>query len=436
MSVLFTGVTAVTMDPSAPLLKDGYVSVSGTEIAYAGPERPEGAFDRVIDCSGRVMMPGFVDAHTHIPMTLLRGYGGGHSLQDWLYQYIFPAEAKLDDRCVAAGTGLGLLEMIGNGITCIADMYAHTGAIAEEILKSGISANLSCGGLYFGAPEDFSEDTCPDCVHQRQLTEEWHGAGDGQILVDASIHAEYTSSAPLWEWMARYAADHGLGMHVHVSETAKEHRECIERNGATPIQILDRCGVWNTRGLAAHCVFTTPEDWEIMARRGVSAVHNPWSNLKLGSGVAPVPDMLKAGVNVCLGTDGVSSHNSTDMFADVKLAACLHCGVRQDPLVLSSADALAMATAGGARALGRNTGVIAAGKTADLILVDFRSPNLVPCHDTVENLVFSATGRDVCLTMARGKVLYENGEYLTLDRERILYEVEHYAVPHIFSQNP
>lgn len=433
MSILFEHVTAVTMDGADPLRRDAYVAVEGTDISYVGTARPAGGFERVIDCTGRVMLPGLINAHTHVPMTLMRGYGGGHDLQTWLNDYIFPAEARLDDRCVAAGAALGLAEMISSGVTCIADMYMRTGVIAQTVADAGISANLSCGGVYFGRPEDFSPETCGDCGHQRELTGEWHNANGGQILVDASIHAEYTSSAPLWRWMAGYAQEHGLGMHVHISETRKEHEECLARHGRTPIQTLDQYGVWDCgRSLAAHCVYTTPEDWAIMAEKGVSCVHNPCSNLKLGSGVAPVPAMLRAGVNVALGTDGVSSHNSTALFDDIKLAALLHKGVNLDPMAVTAHQALEMATVSGARALGRNTGVIAAGKTADLILVDFTRPNLVPCHDVEENLAFSAHGSDVVMNMARGRIIYENGAFLTLDLERIRAEVEHYALPHIF----
>ncbi len=433
MSVLFEHVTAVTMDEERRILKDAYVAVEGTKIASVGTQRPQGAFDRVIDGAGKVLMPGFVNAHTHLPMTLMRGYGGGQDLQHWLNDFIFPAEAKLDQRAVAAGTGLGLAEMIAAGVTCVADMYMKTGTIAQQIVEAGISANLSCGGVYFGAPEDFSPETCGDCRNQIALTEEWHGANDGQILVDASVHAEYTSNPPLWRWMADYAMEHRLNMHVHVSETVSEHQACLERWGKTPTQILDQYGVWDSgRALAAHCVYTTPEDWAIMSKKHVSCVHNPWSNLKLGSGVAPVPDMLQAGVNVALGTDGMSSHNSADLFSDVKLAACLQAGVRRDPMALSAWQALEMATVNGAEALGRDTGVIAPGKTADLILVDFSAPNLTPCHDVAENLVYAAHGSNVDMNMARGKVIYEKGEFFTLDLERIRYEVERYALPLLF----
>ena len=262
MSVLLEHVTAVTMDEERRILKDAYVAVEGTKIASVGTQRPQGAFDRVIDGAGKVLMPGFVNAHTHLPMTLMRGYGGGQDLQHWLNDFIFPAEAKLDQRAVAAGTGLGLAEMIASGVTCVADMYMKTGTIAQQIVEAGISANLSCGGVYFGAPEDFSPETCGDCRNQIALTEEWHGANDGQILVDASVHAEYTSNPPLWRWMADYAMERRLNMHVHVSETASEHQACLERWGRTPTQVLDQYGVWDSgRALAAHCVYTTPEDW-------------------------------------------------------------------------------------------------------------------------------------------------------------------------------
>ena len=246
--------------------------------------------------------------------------------------------------------------MIASGVTTIADMYGHTDAVAQEVAASGISANLCCGGVQF--TDTFDPATHHDCVVQRELTEKWHGYNDGQILVDASIHGEYTSHHPLWQWMADYAREHGLGMHVHISETRTEHDECLARHGKTPIQVLNDYGVWDVRAIAAHCVWTTPEDWSVMASKGVSAIHNPMSNLKLGSGIAPVPAMGKAGVNVCLGTDGVSSNNCTDFFGDMKLAAILHNGANCDPLALLPIDALRMATVNGGKALGRLTGRI------------------------------------------------------------------------------
>ena len=423
---------ALLMDEAATVLDDAFVVVEGETIASVTPTRPAGAFTQEIDCGGNVLMPGLVNAHTHIPMTLMRGYGGGCDLHTWLNDWIFPAEAKLDGRAVRAGADLALAELIAGGVTTIADMYMHTPAIAQAVLAAGISANLSCGGVYFGAPGDFSPATCPDCDHQRQLTEEFHEAGNGQILVDASIHGEYTSNVPLWQWMADYAQRKGLGMHVHVSETQSEHEGSLTRWGLTPFRILDRYGVWDTRAIAAHCVWTTEDDWAGMAEKGVACVHNPVSNLKLGSGVAWIPAMKAAGVPIALGTDGVSSNNNQDMFEEMKFAAVLHNGVTHNPLALLPRDVLAMATRDGGRALGRKTGVIAPGYTADLILVDFTRPHLTPCHSVTDHLVYSAHGSDVVMNMARGKIIYKDGTFLTLDLEKIQAEVKSYALPRLF----
>ena len=430
MSILIHNCTAALMDEAGTVLPGAFVAVEGTQITYVGAQRPQGSFEEEIDGEGGVLMPGFVNAHTHVPMTAMRGYGDGNNLQDWLHNYIFPVEARWDDRAIRCCTDLGLAEMIASGVTCIADMYGHSPAIAQEVAAAGISANLSVGGVQF--TDDFNPDTHNDCRVQRELTEQWHGYNDGQILVDASVHGEYTSHQQLWRWMAGYAREHGLGMHVHISETRSEHEECLARHGKTPIQVLNDYGVWDGRAIAAHCVWTTPEDWAVMAAKGVSAIHNPMSNLKLGSGIAPVPAMKKAGVNVCLGTDGVSSNNCTDFFGDLKLAAILHNGAGCDPLALLPIDALRMATANGGRALGRKTGVIAEGYTADLILVDFSHLNLTPCHSVLSNLAYAAHGSDVRMNMARGRVIYKDGDFLTIDIQRVKREVADYALPLLF----
>ena len=430
MSILIHNCTAVLMDQAGTVLPGAYVAVEGTKIVSVGTVRPQGTFDQEIDGKGNVLMPGFVNAHTHVPMTAMRGYGDGNNLQDWLNNYIFPVEARWDDRAVRSCTALGLAEMIASGVTTIADMYMHTDIIAQEVASAGISANLCCGGVLFG--DTFDPATHGDCVAQRELTEKWHNYNDGQIRIDASIHGEYTSRKELWQWMADYARDHGLGMHVHISETKAEHEACLARHGKTPIQTLDEYGVWDGRAIAAHCVWTTPEDWAIMAEKGISAIHNPISNLKLGSGIAPVPAMKQAGVNVCLGTDGVSSNNCTDFFSDLKFAAILHNGANCDPLALLPLDALKMATRDGGVALGRKTGVIEAGYEADLILVDFSHLNLTPCHSVISNLAYAAHGSDVCMNMARGKVIYKDGDFLTIDLERVRREVADYALPLLF----
>lgn len=435
MSILFQNVTAVLMDAERTVLKSAYVAVDGGKITSVGTDRPQGTFDRIIDGRGGILMPGLINCHTHVPMTAMRGYGDGHDLHDWLNNFIFPVEDRWDDRAIRACTQLGLMEMISGGITCITDMYMRVPVIAQAVAEAGISANLCCGGTFFG--ETFSPAACGDCAAQEELFRDWHGYDGGRIRVDASLHAEYTSVPELWQWTAEFAKSHGLNMHVHISETKKEHEECKARHGGrTPIQAMDSWGVWDgVRSYAAHCVWTEPDDWAIMAQKHITAVHNPVSNLKLGSGVAPIVELLKAGVNVALGTDGVSSNNTTDLFEDMKLAAILQNGVRCDPLALTAWDALAFATINGAQALGRtDTGSIEAGKWADLILLDGEAVNLFPCHDAANNIAYAAHGSNVKLNMCRGNIIYENGTFLTIDAEKARREAEEYALPLLFGK--
>ena len=430
MKTLFHNVTVLTMDEAGSVLPGAFVAVDGSTISFVGTSRPQGDFDRVIDGKGGILMPGLVNCHTHLPMTVLRGYGGGCDLQTWLNQYIFPAEDRLDARAVRAAAGLALAELIAGGVTCYADQYFFCDEIIEETLAAGLSANISRGVSVF--TPDFDFDTYYSTKELKALVERWHGYGDGQILIDASIHAEYTSYPAVWRAVAEYAREKQIGMHVHASETKSEHEGCLERHGLTPVAALAREGVFDVRAIAAHCVWCSEEDMALLREKGVSAVHCPASNLKLGSGVAPVPQLLRQGVNVALGTDGVSSNNSHDMLEEIKLAAILHNGVHHDPLAILPMDALRMATCSGAKALGRHTGVVAAGYTADLILLDGDAPNMIPCHSPADNVAYAASRANVSVNMARGSVIYEHGTYLTLDLDRIRREVREYALPLVF----
>ncbi len=432
MGTLFKNACVVTVNDSNEVLKQAYVAVEGDKISYVGATRPQGQFDTEIDCTGKVLMPGLVNAHTHIPMTLMRGFAGGHDLQTWLNEYIFPTEAKLDSRTVKAGSLLALAELIQNGVTSIAEMYYFCDDIAEAVVEAGISANISRSVTIF-EPMEHPRDY-PACRDLEEFVGRWHGYGNGQILAEPSVHAEYTSflCPGMWDYLAGYARDHGLGMHIHVSETRSEHQECLARHGKTPVQVLNDHGCWDVRALAAHCVYVSDADMDILREKSVSVVLNPVSNLKLGSGIARVPQLRDAGVNLCLGTDGASSNNSLDLFQEMKLTAMLHGGVSGDPMAVTPVEALRMATVNGGKALGRHTGVIAPGYTADIIALDFTRPNLMPCHDVVENIVFSATGADVCLTMARGRLLYQDGRLLTLNLDAIRREVQDYALPRLF----
>ena len=434
MPILFSDVTVVPMDGAPQVLEHAYVAVEGTKIASVGTEPPEGTFDRVVDGAGRVLLPGFVNAHTHLPMTLMRGYGGGHDLQHWLNDYIFPHEDRLDGRSAKAAALLSIAECVRFGTTSISDMYNFCDEIAEAVAESGIKANIARGATLFG--EDFDFETHPACRELVALKEKWDGYDNGRIRVEASVHGEYTSDYRLWDALSEFAINEKVGMHVHLSETKAEHEQCLERNGLTPAQVLDCHHVFDTRAIAAHCVWVTPEDMRLLAKRGVTAVHCPVSNLKLASGCAPVTEMVKAGMNVALGTDSSASNNNLDLFEEMKAAALMAKVTSGDPKALPVEAVLMMATVCGARAQGREAecGMLKLGMDADLVLLDFTSPHLMPCHNVMSHLVYAASGHDVVMTMVRGQVLYAAGKYPTIDLDSVVRELSGYVMPRIFEE--
>ncbi len=434
MDTLFSNITAVTMADKLPVILGAYIGVTNGKISYISTKAPQEPANQVIDGRGMVLMPGLINCHTHIPMTPLRGYGDDHNLSDWLNNYIFPKEDLWDARAIRAATLLGLAECLRFGTTSISDMYYFSDTICQCVDEVGIKGNISRSITVF--EDDYCFDKHAPSQELVALKEKWHGHDHGRIQVEASIHAEYTSFDKVWHGLAEYAINNGIGMHVHVSETKNEHESCLEKYGLTPAQLLDVYHVWDTRSIAAHCVWLTDEDMELFARRGVTAVHCPNSNLKLASGIAPVRKMLNKGMNVALGTDGVSSSNNADLFEAIKLAALLSNGSTLDPVSLTAQEALKMATVNGAKAQGRELecGMIAPGMDADLIMLDFTQPHLIPCHNPISNLCYAASGHDVCMTMIRGKILYENGNYSTIDLQNVLQEFHDYVIPLMFGQ--
>ena len=437
MDTLFSHVTVLTMDARMSLWTDAFVGVTDGKIAWLAKKPPEEQPERIIDGSGMVLMPGLINAHTHLPMSILRGYADDLALDSWLNDYIFPREDRLDGRCVKAATLLGIAESLRFGVTSVSEMYYFSEAQAEAFAESGMKVNLSRGtSMFLG--DDFDFETFPACQELVALHEKWHGYDHGRIQVEASIHAEYTSTYPLWDALAEYAINNKLGLQLHLSETKKEHDECVERYGLTPAQLFDCHHVLGTRVTAAHCVHVTPEDMALLAKRRVSAVHCPVSNLKLASGCADVMGMVKAGMNVCLGTDSAASNNNLDLFEEMKACALMAKGRTGDPTAIPAEAALTMATVCGARAQGREAecGQIAVGMDADLILVDFNQPHLIPCHNVLSNLVYAASGHDVALTMVRGKILYADGKFPTIDLNAVARELHDYVIPTVFSDAP
>lgn len=404
--------------------KGYYVGVKGQKIAYIGPEVPKEDYGEVYDGTDRLLMTGFINSHSHSAMTLMRGYAENMSLSDWLNRQIFPFEAHMDEEAIYNGTMLAVAEMLRFGIVSTTDMYFNVHAISRAVLESGIKMNFGLGLTCFD-----DRDICDLPMFQELLgvLPQYHNAGDGRFKLDAAIHAEYTSTPKVVEEMAGFVKETGLNLHVHLSETRNEQEACKRRHGGkTPARYFYDAGVFDTRATAAHCVWLEGDDFDILKEKNVSVACCPVSNLKLASGFCPAPHLVEKGVNVALGTDGVASNNNLNILEEIKLFATLFKASTGDPTAITPKQALYAATRAGALAQGRDDcGVLKVGNRADLIVMDLRDrPYLHPCHDIVNNVVFSAMGTDVCLTMVDGKVLYRDGVYTTIDLDRVVRNAE------------
>ncbi len=421
--MLFSNITILDEDLE---VKEGmYVRVTGDTITYIGQEAPgeAAAGERVYDGKDKLLMSAFFNAHAHSPMTLLRGYGEDMSLQDWLFTRIFPFEEKLTYDSVKAATTLAMAESIRSGIVSTSDMYYFCDAMVESVKASGAKANIS-RSLTISEEQDISK-TVP-VKEMMDLYRQHNNDADGRIKIEMSLHAEYTNCDSTVRQLAEITRDLGCGMHVHVSETKTEVEECRERhNGLTPPAYLASLGLFDTRTNAAHCVWLENDDFRILKEKGVSVSANPISNLKLASGAANYPRMFREGINVAIGTDSVASNNSLDYLQELKVFALVPKMYYNDPSVMELRQCIGAATRGGALAQGRyDTGVLKEGNKADLIVIDLSSPHMHPVHDLCANIVYSASQEDIIMTVADGKVLYENGEYKTIDIEKAIADVD------------
>ncbi len=413
MKTLIKNAWVITCNEKFDVIKNGYVVIENNKFKSVSDKMPEGEFD-VIDAHGGILMPGLVNAHTHSPMTFLRGYADGYPLEVWLNEHIFPKEALLSAEDVYYFSSLGIMEMISSGTTLFSDMYDFCDAIADAVDESGVKALLSRGTTYFDQSVPFEK-------HKGTIESiELLNRQNDRISVAFAPHAVYTTTPEFLEYFAKLACDNNAVYHIHLSETVTENENCIKKYGKSPTRLIYDVGAFNTKVLAAHCVHLTDEDLTILAENNASLAHNPTSNLKLGSGCADIKRMKIFGADICIGTDGASSNNSVNMLKELNVAALLTCGVTQDPLAVNAQDAICWAT--NAKALGFNdTGVIEPGKKADFIILDCDSPNMMPCHNPVSNVVYSANESNVKYVFADGKLLYKNGEFTTLDREKIIF---------------
>jgi len=402
----------------------GCVVVEENIFSYVADKIPEGKFDRVIDCGGNLLMPGFYNTHCHAAMTLFRGYGDDLPLDRWLNERIFPAEDNLTSDGVYWATMAAAAEMIGGGVVSFSDMYMFEDSVARAVIDSGMKGNLARSIVSFDENIDMDNDF--RFLESAAFCREFNGSGNGRIITDMSLHAEYTNVSRACEYVADYCAKEGLRMQIHLSETEKEHLECIgRREGKTPTEFFESLGVFDVPTTAAHCVWVRDSDIEILARKNVFVAHNPTSNLKLASGVMPYRKMRDAGICISLGTDGAGSNNSLNIMKEIQIASLIHKGIERDAEVASASEILRCATVNGALAQGRaDCGKIAVGYRADAILIDINALNNRPCFDTASTAVYSAERSNIKLTMCDGRILYENGEYKSIDTERVKYELE------------
>lgn len=423
MDTLFKNVWVVTVDEQMRVLENASVRVQNGRITYVGTEPQDETGARVIDGKGRKMlMPGFVNGHTHLPMVLFRSSADDLELQTWLDTRIFPMEARLTPDSVECGAELALCEMARAGVTTINDMYTQCRGLLPALEKVPLRATLSMG--LFGQMDN-AQAQLDDAI---AFHNEADGALGGLIRVGLGPHAEYTNTEDYLRLCGETARKLGCPLHIHVSETKREHEECKQRYGVTPVRLLERADFFEgNRAFLAHCVWLEDEDIDILARTGAAALHNPCSNLKLASGFARVPEMLKKGVKLTLATDGAASNNNLDLWEEMRICALMHKGNALDATVVPAESALYMATRGGALALGYDdVGSVREGFRADLILVNIDRPCYQPMTNLIHHIVYAGNSRDVVLTMVEGRIVCENGVVADIDPEELRVRAQRY----------
>jgi 5-methylthioadenosine/S-adenosylhomocysteine deaminase len=430
VDMIVSGGIVVTMDSGRAIVQDGSVAVKGDAIVAVGPRaeiESRYASAQVIDGRGKLVLPGFINGHTHVPMTLFRGLHDDVTLQDWLYKYIFPAEAKnVNEEFVRWGTRLAAAEQIRAGVTTFADMYYFENAVAEETKAAGMRGVLGETFIDFPAPDNKSEAEM--LAYTEKFLKRWQG--DALIHAAPAPHSIYTCSKKTIQDAAALAAKYHAPLLMHVSEMKKEWDDSEKANGMSPVQYLDKLGVLGPELVAAHCIFVDEADWKLLAERRVGCVHNPSSNMMIASGVSPVPEMRAAGVAVGLGTDGpAGSNNDLDLMEEIDLAAKLAKISKMNPLALNARAVVEMATIDGARALHmeKEIGSLEAGKKADLILISLEEPNAVPMYDVYSQIAYSLKGSDVETVVIGGRVVMRERKLLTIDEPAVLDKARQYG---------
>ncbi len=429
VDLLMVGGTVVTMDRSRTIFEDGAIAVRGDTIVAIGARHElEGKYtsSETIDVTGKLILPGFINGHTHVPMTLFRGLHDDVTLADWLYKYIFPAEAKnVNEEFVRWGTRLAAAEQIRGGVTTFADMYYFEDAVAEETKAAGMRGVLGETLIDFPAPDNKSRAEA--LAYTEKFVQKWQG--DPLIHAAVAPHSIYTCSQKTLQDAAALARKYHSPILIHTAEMKKEWEDSEKQNGMSPVQYLDKIGLLGPDVVSAHCIFVDEADRNTLAQRQVGCVHNPSSNMMLASGVSPVPEMRAAGVAVGLGTDGpAGSNNDLDLMEEMDLAAKLAKITRMNPLALNAKAVVEMATIDGARALHmeKEIGSLEPGKKADLIVIGLDEPNAVPMYDVYAQLAYALKGSDVDTVVIGGRVVMRNRKLLTVNQAEVIAKAREY----------
>ena len=436
MDTLISNVTVVTMNERMEVLFGASIGITGGKITSISKEPPTEKPATIIDGTGMVAIPGLINCHTHLATAALRFLLDDEANRSAL-EVLLQKEARMDARCAKAAATLGIAECLRFGVTSVSDLYYYPEATAQAADEAGIKANLALSAYRFeAAEEEFDFETDPQCREVVRLAEKWNGHDDGRIRIDCGIYAEYTSNHPLWEGLAAFAKEKGLGFQLHLSESAREAEECLDRTGLAPAEILGCHGVLDVPVTAAGCGGLTEEEKTLLGKRKATAVALPLTDAKQGRSCAAISSCVKAGMNVALGTGGAVECGNMDLFSVMRGAVNAERLAAGKGDAMPSQAALMMATVCGARAQGRSDecGMLKVGMDADIALVDFSAPHLIPCHNVIGGLVFGAQGGDVAMTMVRGKILYQNGCFPTLDLKGAVEELTGYAMGKLFDK--
>ena len=435
MDILISNVTVVTMNPQMKVLFGANIGIEGGKISYIGKEAPKDPPTTIIEGTGMVAMPGLINCHTKLATSVLRSYSDDLSQADAL-EALLQKEDKMDSRSAKAAALLSIAECLRFGVTSVSDLYYYPEATAEAAAEAGIKANIALSAYRFiDQNEDFDFDTDEQCQLLSRVVDKWNGYDEGRIKIDAGIYAEYTSNYKLWEALAGYASEKNIGMQLHLAETREEVDSCLDRTGMTPGELLDFHRLFAVPATAAGCAFLEEDERKMLGKKKVSAVAAPLMAAKNGRASTPILDCVKAGMNVALGTGGAIECGNLDLFEVMRGASMSERAVSGNPAALPCSAALMMATFCGAQAQGRSAecGMLQVGMDADIALLDFSAPHLMPCHYVLNGLVYSAKGGDVAMTMVRGRILYQNGTFPTIDLQKVVEELTEYAIPRLFN---